>query len=669
MNNTTPRILWQPTEATKQNANLTHYFNWLQQNPKYNFDFKSYDEAWQWSVDNIEAFWVSIIEYFDVKTTQNSKPKTQNPKILSATKSRLPSGLRSPMPHTQWFEGITLNYAEHVFRKANDVHPAILFQSETQPLTEISWQILRGQVASFAHFLKEIGVEKGDRVVGFLPNIPEATVALLATISIGAVWSSASPDFGASSVLERFGQIEPKILIAVNGYNYGGKAFDKSETVETLQNNIPSLLKTVIIPYFKGGKTDFNNSFLWSQTIDSQSVALEFTPVEFSHPMWILYSSGTTGIPKAITHSQGGMLLEHLKYVHFHADVKDGERFFWFTTTGWMMWNFLNAALLGGATIVLYDGSPAYPNMNVLWQLVAATKINHFGTSAAYILACMKAEVKPSDFDLKELRGIGSTGSPLPPEGFDWIYTHVKPDVWLTSMSGGTDVCTAFVGGNPLLPVYEGEIQCRTMGCSMYAFDENGKPLMDEVGEMVITKPMPCMPIYFWNDTGFSKYKSSYFEEYEGIWRHGDWLKITERNTLVILGRSDATLNRQGIRIGTSEIYRSVESISEVKDSLIINIEKEDGDSYMPLFVVLKQGFELTNDLKKRINQTLRQDYSPRHVPDVIIEVPDIPYTISGKKLELPVKKILMGKAVETAVNLGSVRNPLALEFFKDLVL
>jgi acetoacetyl-CoA synthetase len=667
--NTTPRILWQPTEATKQNANLTHYFHWLQQNPKYGFDFKSYDEAWQWSVDNIEEFWVSLIQYFDVKTTQNPKLDPQNSKILSATKSRLPSGLRGSMPHAQWFEGMTLNYAEHVFRKATDAHPAILFQSETQPLKEISWQTLTQQVASFAHFLKENGVKKGDRVVGFLPNIPEATVALLATISIGAVWSSASPDFGASSVLERFGQIEPKILIAVNGYNYGGKAFDKSETVETLQNNIPSLLKTVIIPYFEGGKTDFNNSVLWSQTIDNQLVKLNFTPVEFSHPMWILYSSGTTGIPKAITHSQGGMLLEHLKYIHFHADVKDGERFFWFTTTGWMMWNFLNAALLGGATIVLYDGSPAYPKMNVLWQLVAEAKINHFGTSAAYILACMKAEVKPSDFELKILRGIGSTGSPLPPEGFDWIYENVKPDVWLTSMSGGTDVCTAFVGGNPLLPVYEGEIQCRTLGSPIYAFDENGQTLVNEVGEMVITKPMPCMPIYFWNDADFSKYKSSYFEDYEGVWRHGDWLKITERNTLVILGRSDATLNRQGIRIGTSEIYRSVESIHAIKDSLIINIEKDNGDSYMPLFIVLKEGFELTNDLKKHINQTLRQDYSPRHVPDVIIEVPDIPYTISGKKLELPVKKILMGKALETAVNLGSVRNPLALEFFKAFVL
>jgi acetoacetyl-CoA synthetase len=652
MKNTTPRILWQPTEATKQNANLTHYFHWLQQNPNYGFDFQSYDEAWQWSVDNIEAFWMSLVEYFDVKIYAKSA------KIL-----------RGSMPHAQWFEGMNLNYAEHVFRKANDAHPAILFQSETQPLREISWQTLTQQVASFAHFLKENGVEKGDRVVGFLPNIPEATVALLATISIGAVWSSASPDFGASSVLERFGQIEPKVLIAVNGYSYGGKAFDKSETVETLQNNIPSLLKTVVIPYFEGGKTDYRNSVLWSQTIDNQSVTLSFTPVEFSHPMWVLYSSGTTGIPKAITHSQGGMLLEHLKYVHFHADVKDGERFFWFTTTGWMMWNFLNAALLGGATIVLYDGSPAYPKMHVLWQLVAEAKINHFGTSAAYILACMKAEVKPSDFDLKILRGIGSTGSPLPPEGFDWIYTHVKPDVWLTSMSGGTDVCTAFVGGNPLLPVYEGEIQCRTLGSPIYAFDENGQALIEEVGEMVITKPMPCMPIYFWNDADFSKYKSSYFEDYEGVWRHGDWLKITERNTLVILGRSDATLNRQGIRIGTSEIYRSVESIHAIKDSLIINIEKDNGDSYMPLFIVLKEGFELTNDLKKHINQTLRQDYSPRHVPDVIIEVPDIPYTISGKKLELPVKKLLMGKALETAVNLGSVRNPLALVFFKDLVL
>ena len=647
----TPRILWQPTEATKQNANLTHYFHWLQQNPKYSFHFDNYDAAWQWSVNNIEAFWVSLVEYFDIKK------HTDSTEIL-----------RGLMPHAQWFEGMILNYAEQVFRKANDTYPAILFQSETQPLTEISWATLTQQVASFAHFLKENGVEKGDRVVGFLPNIPEATVALLATISIGAVWSSASPDFGASSVLERFGQIEPKILIAVNGYNYGGKSFDKSETVEALQNNIPSLLKTVIVPYI-AGKTDFNNSILWSQTIDNQSVVLEFTPVEFSHPMWVLYSSGTTGIPKAITHSQGGMLLEHLKYVHFHADVKDGERFFWFTTTGWMMWNFLNAALLGGATIVLYDGSPAYPKMNVLWQLVAEAKINHFGTSAAYILACMKAEVKPSDFDLKILRGIGSTGSPLPPEGFDWIYEKVKPDVWLTSMSGGTDVCTAFVGGNPLLPVYDGEIQCRTLGCPIYAFDENGQKLIDEVGEMVITKPMPCMPIYFWNDADFSKYKSSYFEDYEGVWRHGDWLKITKRNTLVILGRSDATLNRQGIRIGTSEIYRSVESIHAIKDSLIINIEKDNGDSYMPLFIVLKEGFELTNDLKKHINQTLRQDYSPRHVPDVIIEVPDIPYTISGKKLELPVKKILMGKALETAVNLGSVRNSEALAFFKNLIL
>ncbi len=646
----TPRTLWQPTTAFQKASQLRRYLDWLRQDPRYELDFADYAAAWQWSVEEVETFWQSVWDYFEVK-------------------SDTPYGtvLQGKMPHARWFEGATLNYAEHIFRNDTDERPAILFQSETSDLQEISWQALREQVAALAVYLRGRGVEVGDRVVGFLPNIPEATVAWLATISLGAVWSSASPDFGAGSVLERFAQIEPKVLIAVNGYHYGGKAFDKSVEVQQMQRALPTLLSTVVIPYLPEANGAWENSTAWAAATVATDTPLEFTPVAFSHPIWVLYSSGTTGKPKAITHSHGGMLLEHLKYVHFHNDVQPGERFFWFTTTGWMMWNFLQATLLAGATIVLYDGSPGYPDMQVLWRLAERTRLQHFGVSAAYVLACIKAGVVPRTLQLSALRSIGSTGSPLPPEGFDWIYQQVKSDVWLTSMSGGTDVCTAFVGGNPLLPVYEGEIQCRTLGCAMESFDEQGRPLLDTVGEMVITQPMPCMPVYFWNDPDFAQYTASYFEDFPGVWRHGDWLRITPRGSLVILGRSDATLNRQGIRIGTSEIYRSVEQLPEIQDSLIVNLERADGESYMPLFVALKPGFELTDELKKKINTQLRTDYSPRHVPDAIIVVPEIPYTISGKKLELPVKRILQGKALDKAVNLGSVRNAGAFDVFVGL--
>ena len=642
-----PPTLWQPTTAFQDASHLRHYLDWLRSDPRYGLDFADYHAAWQWSVAEVEAFWQSIWDYFDVKSN------TPYGRVLQGT-----------MPRARWFEGATLNYAEYVFRNYTDERPAILFQSETIELQEISWRELRDQVAALAAYLRELGVGAGDRVVGFLPNIPEATVAWLATISLGAVWSSASPDFGAGSVLERFAQIEPKVLIAVNGYRYGGKAFDKSVEVQQLQRALPALLATVVIPYLPEAGGAGENSTSWATATAATGRPLAFTSVPFSHPIWVLYSSGTTGSPKAITHSHGGMLLEHLKYVHFHNDVRAGERFFWFTTTGWMMWNFLQATLLAGATIVLYDGSPGYPDMQVLWQLAERTGLQHFGVSAAYVLACIKAGVTPRTLDLSALRSIGSTGSPLPPEGFNWIYQQVKPDVWLSSMSGGTDVCTAFVGGNPLLPVYEGEIQCRALGCAMQSFDEQGRPLLDEVGEMVITQPMPCMPVFFWKDPDFTKYTASYFEEYPGVWRHGDWLRITPRGSLVILGRSDATLNRQGIRIGTSEIYRSVEQLPEIQDSLIVNLERADGASYMPLFVALKPGFELTEGLKKKINTQLRTDYSPRYVPDAIIAVPEIPYTISGKKLELPVKRLLQGIALDKAVNIGSVRNPGAFEAF-----
>lgn len=644
-----PSVLWQPSEAFQHQSNLRMYLDWLYEQRK--LLFKTYDEVWQWSVEHPAEFWESVWQYF---------------RIISHTPYR---GVLSddPMPHAKWFAGGTLNYAEHIFRSYTDEHPAIIFQSETQPMMEISWSSLRQQVAALSAYLCKAGVQKGDRVVAYLPNIPEATVAFLATCSIGAVWSSCSPDFGANSVIDRFQQIEPKVLIAVDGYQYGGKPYDKLETVRELYDQLPTLSRVIVLPYLNkhADISRIPDSTLWADTMTEASAELHFEAVPFEHPIWVLYSSGTTGLPKAITHSHGGVLLEHYKYLAFHNDVHSGERFFWFSTTGWMMWNFVQASLLVSATIVLYDGSPGYPNLNVLWQFAEQAKIAHFGTSAPYLVACMQRNLHPGEeYDLKSLRSIGSTGSPLPPEAFDWCYTSIKSDLWLCSMSGGTDVCTAFVGGNPLEPVYEGEIQCRALGCALYAYDEKGNPVIGEVGEMVITKPMPSMPIYFWNDADGQRYLGSYFDTYPGIWRHGDWVEVTSRGTLIIYGRSDATLNRQGVRIGTSEIYSALLRVEEVKDSLIVNLEMAGGRHYMPLFVILEEGQQLSEALKKKINQTLKTEYSPRHVPDEIIEVPDIPYTISGKKMEAPVKKILLGRPIEKAANVDSMRNPASLDFF-----
>lgn len=648
MSEVTP--LWTPSKKFVEQSNLTAYTNWLRQ--VYGLNFSNYADLRHWSVGYPEKFWETIAVYFKVIWHQP---------YLSVMSD-------DPMPHTRWFKDGQLNYAEHIFRNATDKYPAILFQSERQPLTAISWAQLQQQVAALQSYFLSIGIKSGDRVAGYLPCIPEATVCLLACMSIGAIWSSCSPDFGTESVMERFEQIEPVVLIATDGYSYGGKQFDRMAEVTALSARLTSLKKTILIPYLnKSPETKGIAQIVnWVEVMSTPYKELRFAPLDFSHPVWILYSSGTTGIPKAITHSHGGVLLEHFKYLALHNDVKPGERFFWFSTTGWMMWNFVNAALLTGATIVLYDGSPGYPDMNILWQLAEAAPIHHFGTSAPYIIVCNKSGIRPRDtFNIDSLRSIGSTGSPLPPEAFDYVYDHIKKDLWLCSMSGGTDVCTAFVGGCPWLPVYEGEIQCRALGCDMYAYDENGNPVWDEVGEMVIAKAMPSMPVFFWGDTSFEKYKSSYFDTYPGVWRHGDWLKITKRETLVISGRSDATLNRQGVRIGTAEIYRAVDTVEAVKDSLIVNIELPGGGDYMPLFVVMREGFSLTTEIAGMIKQVLRQTYSPRHVPDEIIAVDDIPYTISGKKMELPVKKILSGRALEKSINIGAVKNPDSLEFFK----
>ena len=643
------RLLWKPDADLINNSRMVDFFAWLQR--EQGLGFQTYAEAWQWSIEHLDDFWQAISDYFSV--IHHTPP--QNVRVGNA------------MPDVSWFEGSTLNYAEHIFRSATDAHPAILFQSERHSLEEISWSALRQKTASLANYLREQGIGKGDRVVAFLPNIPEATIGFLATNSLGAVWSSCSPDFGLSSVVDRFQQIEPKVLLAVDGYQYGGKSFDKLDVVAQLREALPSLENVILLPYLneQADVSGIRNAVRWEATQQNLETELTFTPVPFEHPIWVLYSSGTTGIPKAITHSHGGVLLEHLKYLAFHNDVHPGERFFWFSTTGWMMWNFVQAALLVQATIVLYDGSPGYPDLNVLWDLTEKAGIHHFGTSAPFLVASMKKELRPAEeFKLSTLRSIGSTGAPLPPEAFDYVYEHIKSDVWLCSMSGGTDVCTAFVGGCPLLPLYEGEIQARALGCALYAYNDQGQAVENEVGEMVITEPMPSMPIYFWNDPDKERYRDSYFDEFPGIWRHGDWVEVTDRGSLVIYGRSDATLNRQGIRIGTAEIYRSINKIPEIADSLIVNLELEGGRHYMPLFVTLAEGQKLDDDLIQKVKKQLREDYSPRHVPDELIEVPDIPYTISGKKLEAPVKKILLGRPPGKAANRDAMRNPDSLQFF-----
>ena len=643
-------LLWTPTALTIEQANITSFLAWLKQNKS--LQFYNYEELWQWSTNDIESFWQAILEYFEVSYDGNYSS------VLDTQE----------MPGNNWFAGIKLNYAEHIFRNRNENHPAIIFKSESATSIEISWQDLAKKVAAFQDFLLNQGIEEGDRVAAYLPNIPEAIIAFLAVNGLGAIWSSTSPDFGTSSVVDRIAQIEPAILIAIDNYNYGGKKFSRVDAIAEIVKTIPSIKSLVmvnqeneiIVP-------EHVSSYRWNDVTENIKSQLIFNRVDFNHPIWVLYSSGTTGIPKAITHSHGGILLEHFKYLAFHNDVKQGDRCFWYTTTGWMMWNYIQASMLCGGTVVLYDGSPAYPDMNVLWQFAEEVEISHFGTSAGFIIANMKADTHPGEeFDLSQLKSIGSTGSPLPAEGFDWIYREVKQDLWLASISGGTDVCSAFVGGNPLWPVYEGEIQCRALGCALQAFNDEGESVVGEMGEMVITKPMPSMPIYFWGDDNYSRYQESYFEMYPGIWRHGDWTEITPREGVLIYGRSDSTLNRGGIRIGTAEIYRAVDSITEVADSIIVFLELDDKE-VMPLFVKMAKEFELTDEIIGRIKSTIRTSFTARHVPDQIIAVQDIPYTISGKKMETPLKKILMGMNIVDVINKDAMRNPEAMDYFVDL--
>ncbi|MDI3328800.1 MAG: acetoacetate--CoA ligase [Alicyclobacillaceae bacterium] len=644
-------FLWEGTESFKRQSRMYHFMEWLRQNRGLSFD--NYHDLWQWSVTDLEGFWSSIWDYFQVKS---SKPYTR---VLA----------ERTMPGAKWFTGAEVNYAEHALRSGSPGRPAILFQSEIRPLTEVSWEELRQTVASLATALRNMGVRPGDRVVAYMPNIPETVAAFLASASIGAVWSSCSPDFGSPSVIDRFRQIEPKVLFAVDGYQYNGKPFDRMGVVAELQQSLPTLEKTILVPYLNrdADPSRLSNAVLWQDCL-RESGPLTFEPVPFDHPLWVLYSSGTTGLPKAITQGHGGIVVEHLKTHGLHMNVGEEDRFFWFTTTGWMMWNIVVSALLTGSTSLLYDGSPGYPDMGVLWKFAEQTGMTVFGTSAAYILSCMKAGIEPgAQYDLSALKAMGSTGSPLPPEGFQWVYDRVKRDLWLASTSGGTDVCTSFVTGCPLLPVYSGEIQCRALGVKVEAFDEQGRPLIDEVGELVVTEPMPSMPLFFWNDPGNQRYLESYFDMYPGVWRHGDWIKITHRGSAVIYGRSDSTINRMGVRMGTSEIYRTVESIPEVLDSLVVDLEVLGRSSFMPLFVVLREGVELTEELKQKIKDRIRQALSPRHVPDEIYAIPEVPRTLNGKKLEVPVKKILMGIDLRKAVNIDAMSNPGSIDYFVQL--
>jgi acetoacetyl-CoA synthetase len=618
---------------------------------------EGYDDLWRWSVDDVEAFWRSIWDHFDVGALVADPPTG----VVEGT----------TMPGVRWFPGATLNYAARALG-ATPAGPAVIARSQTRGPSELSMAELRSQVARCREGLRRLGVGRGDRVAAYLPNIPETLVAMLATASLGAVWSSCAPEFGTRSVLDRLRQIEPVVLLAVDGYRYGAKEVDRTAEVAAVRAGLPSLRATVTVPYLDPSAR-LPDSVGWDELLDDDgsasgaTAAYDAEPVPFDHPLYILYSSGTTGLPKAIVHGHGGILLEHLKVLGLHCDLGPGDRLFWFSTTGWMMWNFLVSSLLVGATAVLFDGDPGSPDLGGLWEMAGETGVTLFGTSAPFLLACRKAGIHPAEVaDLSRLRGVGSTGAPLPPEGFRWVYDELGPDVHLNSISGGTDVCTAFVGGCRLVPVRAGEISCRYLGAKVEAYDEQGHPVVGEQGELVVTAPLPSMPVAFWGDDDGSRYRAAYFEGWPGVWTHGDWITVYEDGACVITGRSDATLNRGGVRMGTAELYSVVEADPAVADSLVIHLDDPEGGGpgRLLLYVALADGAALDDELRARIAGALRRELSPRHVPDEIVQVPAVPRTLSGKKLEVPVKRILTGTPVDEAASRGSLANPESLDAF-----
>jgi acetoacetyl-CoA synthetase len=637
-----PAVLWRPDPVAAARSRMAAFRAWLASHR--GVAAPDYDTLWRWSVADLESFWGAFAEFAGVRF------HTAPQRVLTG----------DSMPGVRWFPGGTLNYAEHALAPGpgkGDDDLAVIFRREDGRREQCSYGELRGRVAAARSALASLGVCRGDRVVALVPNTVDTLVALLATASLGAIWSSCSPDFGTHAIADRFTQLAPTVLIAVDGYVYGGRHFDVRSTVDALAAEMPSL-RAILTPA------------RWEQLLAEHAHAsLAFEAVEFDHPLWVLYSSGTTGLPKGIVHGHGGIVVEHLKVLALQADLGPGERFFWFTTTGWMMWNYLVSGLLVGATVVLYDGSPGFPDLAVLWRMAAQERVSYFGTSAPFIVACRKAGLRPgADCDLTALRAIGSTGAPLSPEGFRWITSEVGTGLPICSVSGGTDLCTAFVCAAPEVPVWEGEISCRALGAAVVALDEAGAELHDEVGELVITKPMPSMPVCFWNDPDGVRLREAYFEVYPGLWRHGDWIRITPRGSCVIYGRSDATLNRGGVRMGTAEFYAVVEDLDEVLDSLVVDTSGAGADEGGELlcFLVLADGVSLS-DVEPRLRAALRQNLSPRHVPDRFLAIDEVPRTLNGKKCEVPVKRILAGLDPSRAVSPGALSNPDSLAPFMAL--
>ena len=642
------KLLWTPSEAQIQDSNMYRFMAGV--NRKYKTNFTTYPELWQWSVDNIAAFWAEMWEFAGVVA---SRPYDEV--IDDAAR----------MPGARWFSGARLNFAENLLRYRDD-RTAIVFRGEDQVRRRLTYAELYREVARTAKSLRALGLKPGDRVVGFMPNMPESIIAMLAATSLGATWSSCSPDFGIKGVLDRFGQIQPRVLFTADGYFFKGKRIDSLERISEILKQIGTVEKVVVVPYTTESPdiSGVPAAILFDAFQAKEAGEIEFAQLPFDHPLYIMYSSGTTGLPKCMVQGAGGILLHQMKEHLLHTDLRREDHIFYFTTCGWMMWNWLTCALSVGATLLLYDGNPFHPGPEALWQMAEDEKMTVFGTSAGYIAALMNTGLIPNEkFDLSSLRALLSTGSPLSIEGFDFVYQAVKPDIQLASISGGTDINGCFALGNPMGPVYSGELQCRGLGMKVEAFDENGKPVIGRQGELVCTAPAPSMPIYFWDDPNGKKYHGAYFDVYPGVWRHGDYIEINERGGVTIYGRSDATLNPGGVRIGTAEIYRQVEMLDEIEDSLVVGQDWKN-DVRVILFVKMMAGYALTDDLKKKIRDTIRVNASPRHVPAKIIEVPEVPYTLNMKKVELAVKKTIQGQAV---LNKDALKNPEVLDFYAGI--
>ena len=649
-------LLWTPGPDRIRRANVTALADWLAR--ERGRHFADYRALWRWSVEDLEGFWQALWDYFAI---ESSAPHTR---VLG----------RRSMPGAEWFPGARLNYAQHVLRRERAGGDVLLHLSETRPLTALPWRTLGEQVRALATELRALGVQPGDRLVAWMPNIPETMVAMLATTAVGAIWACCSPDFGERGTLDRLAQLEPKVLFSVDGYRYGGKAFDRRSQLRDIAASLTSLEHLVYLPYLSPEDTTLPlpSARHWQTLFERPAVPaadFEYAQVPFDHPLWTLFSSGTTGLPKAIVHGHGGILLGNLKNATFHFDLHADDRVFFYTTSGWMLWNFITSTPLTGALPVLYDGHPAYPAPDALWRMADEAGVASFGASPTYVEQLRRSGIVPRErYRLEKLRTINLAGSPATPESMEWFYRNVKADLWVANGSGGTDCCTGFVGGVPTLPVRAGEIQAPQLAVSAKAFNARGESVVDEVGELVLTEPMPSMPVRFWNDPDNRRYLETYFQEYPGIWRHGDFFRIDAQGRCFVLGRSDATLNRYGIRIGTAEVYRSLSLLPEVQDALIVNLDLPGGGFFMPLFVKLAEGVALDTSLEARIRDTLRREYTPRHVPDRIYQIPGIPYTLTGKKMEVPVRRILMGTPAEKAANRSGVADPSTLDFFAAYV-